>query len=64
MESFDEPVSHAGLALDQLWEAFGKNMPRTRGLGTDPLAYQYLELKMSPAKGDIGNGAGVSTMDS
>jgi hypothetical protein len=63
LERFDEPVSHPGVALDHLWEAFGKNVSGTRRLWADPLAHQDLELKISPTKGDIGNGAGVSTMD-
>jgi hypothetical protein len=40
LENLDQPVSHPGVALDQLWEAFGKNVSGARCLWTDPLAHK------------------------
>jgi hypothetical protein len=40
LQSLDEPIRRASVALDQLGEAFGKNVSRTRGLWTDPFAHQ------------------------
>jgi len=40
LECLDQPISHAGVALDQLWEALSKDVLGTQRLGTDPLAHQ------------------------
>lgn len=59
-----QPVRHARVALDQPWEALGKDALGTRSQRTDPLADEQLEHQTSPAKSDIGNGALIATVDS
>jgi len=63
LERLNQPIGHACVALDQFGEAFGKDTLGTRSERTDPLAYEQLEHKTSPAKSDIGNRALIATMD-
>jgi len=40
LECLDQPISHPGVTLDHLWEAFSKDVLGTQNLWTNPLAHQ------------------------
>ena len=40
LECLDQPISHPGVVLDQLWEAISKDVLGIQSLWTDPLVHQ------------------------
>ena len=40
LECLDQPISHPGVVLDQLGEAFSKDVLGTQSLWADPLVHQ------------------------
>jgi len=64
LECLDQPISHPGVTLDHLWEAFSKDVLGTQSLWTDPLAHQQFERETSPTKREINNGALIAAVDS
>src|SRR5215467_14185648 len=57
------PIRHAGIALEEAREAFGKDALSARGFRTDPFAPCEFEDQPLSTTGDIGDRARVATMD-